>query len=72
MTLGENGVFIKNLRQLKPQVIADISKAVMKLILNLVGEKVCLFVNLTIFRFQTLEMKEIFSRRKRFLPKLRG
>ena len=32
MTLGENGVFIKNLRQLKPQVIADISKAVMKLI----------------------------------------
>ena len=32
MTLGENGVFIKNLRHLKPQVIADISKAVMKLI----------------------------------------
>ena len=32
MTLGENGAFIKNLRQLKPQVIADISKAVMKLI----------------------------------------
>ena len=32
MTLGDNGVFIKNLRQLKPQVIADISKAVMKLI----------------------------------------
>ena len=32
MTLGENGAFIKNLRHLKPQVIADISKAVMKLI----------------------------------------
>ena len=32
MTLGENGVFTRHLRQLKPQVIADISKAVMKLI----------------------------------------
>ena len=31
MTLGEIGVFMINLRQLKPQVIADISKAVMKL-----------------------------------------
>ena len=32
MTLGEIGLFMANLRQLKPQVIADISKAVMKLI----------------------------------------
>ena len=32
MTLGETAVFTRNLRELKPKVIADISKAVMKLI----------------------------------------
>ena len=32
MTLGENGAFIRHLRELQPKAIADISKAVMKLI----------------------------------------
>ena len=32
MTLGETAVFTRNLRELKPKVIVDISKAVMKLI----------------------------------------
>ena len=72
MTTSELTIFRRHLRELKTSGHRRYFQSSYEIDLNLVGEKVCLFVNLAIFRFQTLEMKEIFSSGKRFLPKHRG